>query len=209
MAEELRLIPLDARRLQDFERLLSGKEFGGCYCAVWSNHDEGWVERCRNRPHENLEHTRARIRAGAHVGFLVNRVSDGAVIAWTGSGPKTAFPSLKDKPGARLGPWEDSVWAIACLSVGFAYRGRGYSPEIVRLIIEEARRRGASSLEAYPVEPAAEEAAYRGSRQMYEALGFRMADGEPSGDCHAVRMLMPLQAAAPAAEESGGELSAS
>ncbi|PCI31352.1 MAG: hypothetical protein COB53_13355 [Elusimicrobia bacterium] len=204
--DELRLIPLDARRLQDFERLLSGKEFGGCYCAVWSNQDEQWAERCKERPHENLEHTSVRVRKGQHAGFLVARVADGAIVAWTGSGPKPAFPSLKDRPGSRLGTWSDSVWAVGCLAIGFANRGRHYAPEIVRLIVAEAISRGASSVEAYPIEPASEEGAYRGTRKLYEDLGFTVADGEPSGDLHAVRMVKTLEGASTAvADEASGE----
>lgn len=190
--EELVLIPLDARRLQAFERLMSGKEFGGCYCAVWTNHDESWGDRCQNRPHENLEHTRRRVRAGQTTGFLVQRVSDGEIIGWTGSGPKTAFPLLKDRPGSRLGVWEDSVWAIGCLAIGFAHRSRGYSRGIVDLVVDEAKKAGASSVEAYPLEPASEGASYRGTRKLFAEAGFETADGEASGDFHAVRMVKKL-----------------
>ncbi len=209
--DELRLIPLDARRLPDFERLMSGSEFGGCYCAVWSNHDAQWEERCKNRPHENLEHTGNRVKNGQHAGFLISLVSDGSIIGWTGAGPKPAFPSLKDRPGSRLGTWSDSVWAVGCLALGFAHRGRHYAPEVVRLIIEEARGQGATAIEAYPVEPCGDDGAYRGTRKLYEDCGFTMADGEPSGDVHAVRMLKQLEGASPAvpADNSGGDLTTS
>jgi len=209
--DELRLIPLDARHLQDFERLLSGKEFGGCYCAVWSNKDDQWEDRCKNRPHENLDHTSKRVRAGEKTGYLVCRESDGAIVAWTGSGPKTAFPSLKDRPGAKLGTWSDSVWAIACLAVGFAYRGRGYSRQIIKLVVDEAKARGASAIEAYPVEPESEDASYRGTRKLFEIEGFKMADAEPAGDIHAVRMLQSFDGPAPEvpSEEAGGDLTTS
>jgi GNAT superfamily N-acetyltransferase len=190
--DELTLIPLDPRRFQAFERLLSGKEFGGCYCAVWTNHDDQWGERCHERPHENLEHSRRLVRTGRHLGYLVQRVADGEIVGWTGSGPKTLFPLLKDRPGARLGPWSDSVWAIGCLAVGFAHRSRGYTRGIVELVVEEARRAGAESVEAYPLEPASEGASYRGTRKLFSDCGFETADGEASGDFHAIRMVKPL-----------------
>jgi len=201
--EELALIPLNVRRLQAFERLLSGKEFGGCYCAVWTNHDESWGDRCQNRPHENLEHTRRRVRSGQATGFLVQRVSDGEIVAWTGCGPKTAFPLLHERPGSRLGPWEDSIWAIGCLAIAFQHRSRGYSRGIVDLVVEEARKRGASSVEAYPLEPSAEGASYRGSRSLYTEAGFELADGEPSGDYHALRMVKTVSAPVPSGPASG------
>ncbi|MFH1725579.1 MAG: hypothetical protein ABII00_13300 [Elusimicrobiota bacterium] len=184
----IKLQRLDARGFADFERLLSGREFGGCYCSRWADSDGQWADRCGSRPHENLECTRARLRAGEHVGFLAVRENDGAVIGWTGSGPKTAFPGLKDQPGSRLGPWSDSVWCVACLAIGFSYRDRGYVRPIVDLVVEEARRAGAVAVEAYPVDPGSEEEAYRGSRKLFEAAGFAVADTEPAGEAQALRM---------------------
>ena len=186
--DQLRLAALDKRRIQDFEHLLSGKEFGGCYCAVWTNFDEGWDQRCKERPQENLEHTRAKVFARKHVGFLVIRDSDGAVVGWTGSGPKTAFPRLKDRPGSRTGPFEDAVWAVGCLAIARSYRGLGYARQIVEGVIEEARRAGARVVEGYPVEPEADDHAYRGTRKLYEALGFTVAGQEPEGTGSVLRM---------------------
>lgn len=189
----LRLSALDKRRMQDFEHLLSGKEFGGCYCALWSNYDETWEERCKTRPQENLEHTRARVSARKHVGYLVIRDSDGAVVAWTGSGPKTAFPGMKERPGSRGGPFEDGVWAIGCVAIGRSYRGLGYSRQIVSAVVEEARKAGAKTIEAYPIEPAGEDQAYRGSKASYEALGFSEMGKDQEGNCAHLRMEKSLQ----------------
>lgn len=185
---ELRLAPLDSRRLSDFENLLSGREFGGCYCAVWTAYDEGWSQRCRQRPHENLEHTRRRVRAGEHAGFLAYREVDGALVAWTGAGPKTSFPLLKEKPGSRLGAWEDSVWAVACLAVSFPHRGEGVAGRVIELVLEKARAAGARSVEAYPADPEGEEDAYRGARGLYERLGFSVAESEALGERKVLRM---------------------
>ncbi|MEE8424432.1 MAG: GNAT family N-acetyltransferase, partial [Elusimicrobiota bacterium] len=202
----LNLHPLDKRTMTDFERLLSGKEFGGCYCSVWTSYDDKWEERCKNRPHENLEHTRLRIQKGEHVGFLVNRESDGAVVAWTGSGPKTGFPLLKESPGARKGSWDDSVWAIGCLSIGFSFRSQGYARKIVDLLVAEAAAAGAETLEAYPAYPAEEPAAYRGGRKLYEAAGFTVADEDEKDGKKILRMVKTIEKKTPEpkAEAEGG-----
>ncbi|MBI3296802.1 MAG: hypothetical protein HYZ75_01465 [Elusimicrobia bacterium] len=189
---KLKLVGLDARRLADFERLVGGKDFGGCYCAVWNNFGPDWEARCKERPKENLAATEAAVRAGKHQGFLLNREDDGAYVAWTGAGPKTSFPYLKERPGSRLGPWDDSVWAVACLAIGYAHRGRGYSGEIVKLLAAEAKKAGAKTLEAYPIEPGIGGSEYRGTRKLYEAAGFTVAEGEPAGDMHALRMELKL-----------------
>lgn len=184
----LRLTPLDKRRLQAFEHLLSGKEFGGCYCALWSNHDATWEERCKTSPQENLEHTRAQVLSRKHVGYLVTRESDGATVAWSGSGPKSAFPYIKERPGSRGGSFDEGVWAIGCLAVGRSYRGLGYAKRIVEALVEEARQAGARTLEAYPVEPAGDDQAYRGTKAMYESLGFTVAGQDQEGGYTFLRM---------------------
>lgn len=191
--DKLRLTPLDRRHMQDFEHLLSGKEFGGCFCAVWTNFDETWEDRCKSRPQENLEATRNRVNARKHVGFLVIRDSDGAVVAWTGSGPKTAFPYLKDKLGSRTGPFDDSVWSIGCLAIGRSYRGLHYSRQIAELVVEEARQAGAKTIESYPKEPSSDDSAYRGSKAFYEAIGFAVAGQEQEGSYSLLRMEKALQ----------------
>ena len=120
--------------------------------------------------------------------IYVANESDGTVLGWMGAGPKTAYPRLKDMPGSRKGLWDEKVWSIACISLGFSHRSRGYARAAVKLLLEEAKAAGAQSVEAYPVEPANDEQAYRGSRKMYSELGFSDAEGEPMGDTHVLRM---------------------
>lgn len=189
---ELNLVPLDHRHMQDFERLLGGKEFGGCYCAYWTQGGEGWEERCKERPKENLAAVEARVRAGEHLGYLLERDADGAFVGWVAAGPKAAYPKLLERPGSRLGGAPEGTWAIACLAVGFAHRGRGYSAEAVRLAVGAAKAAGARTLEAYPIEPCLDGGEYRGTKALYEKAGFTAVDGEPSGDAHAVRMELKL-----------------
>jgi GNAT superfamily N-acetyltransferase len=176
----------------DFERLLGGKEFGGCFCAVWTSHDETWEDRCQNRKSENLELTRSRVRRREHVGYLVSRELDGAIVGWTGSGPKTGFTRLKAWPGTRMGPQDDSVWVVGCLAIGFAYRGLGYSQQIVELLEAEAKAAGAAALEAYPADPVDDADAWRGSRKLFESVGFKVEGEETVGGKKFLRMVKPL-----------------
>jgi predicted GNAT family acetyltransferase len=108
---------------------------------------------------------------------------------------------MKDRPGSRLGPFEDSLWAVGCLAVPFAYRGLGYGREIVRLLLEEARAAGARAIEACPAEPADEETARRGSKTMFENLGFKAAGSEEAEGKTVYRMEKILVVAEPPATE--------
>ena len=114
---------------------------------------------------------------------------------------------MKERPGSRLSPFEDSLWAVGCLAIPFVYRDLGYAREMVRLLIEEARRAGAKAVEACPVEPADESAAWRGSKSLFESLGFKAAGSEPLGERTVLRMEKVLVEAttAPAAQESPKE----
>lgn len=189
---QLKLVPLDGRHMMHFERLMAGKEFGGCYCAVWTGFGPDWDARCKERPKENLALTEARIRAGDHLGYLLERDDDGSFVGWIAAGPKSSYPYLLQRPGSRLGPGGEGVWAIACLAMGFAHRGRGYSAEAVRLAVLAAKAAGAKTLEAYPLEPAPDGSGYRGTRELYEKAGFKAVEGEPSGELHALRMELAL-----------------
>jgi hypothetical protein len=66
----LTLNPLTEVNFETFASLLGGCEFGGCYCAVWTSHDDTWSDRCSDVNRPNLGITRARVKAGDHVGFL-------------------------------------------------------------------------------------------------------------------------------------------
>jgi ribosomal protein S18 acetylase RimI-like enzyme len=174
------------------------KEFGGCFCTRFTSYDESWAERCLKRPAENYALTRARVQDGKHAGYIVFREMDGAAVGWIAAGPKTAFPRLKELPASRQGPWDDSAWAISCLAVGFPYRGLGYARRAVELALEEARRAGAKTVEAYPLDPEDDAQAHRGTKGLFQNLGFMVAGSEADGQRQALRMEKTLPVAEPA-----------
>ena len=116
--------------------------------------------------------------AGEHVGFLMIRETDGSVVGWTGAGPKPAFPLQTKRPGSRKTPSGDDIWCISCLAMRFNCRGSGYPRQALSLLIEEARSDGAKAIEAYPIDPAHEAGAYRGSRELYADAGCVVVDEE-------------------------------
>ena len=79
-----------------------------------------------------------------------------------------------------LAPLDDTpVWSIVCFVVSRGSRGAGVAAALLDAAIAYARDRGATTLEAYPVEtgkgrvPAAN--AYHGTLAMFERAGFRVA----------------------------------
>lgn len=186
----LQLEPLRLGNVGQFEDLLGGDEFGGCFCAVWTAHGADWVARCSDPARPNLEVTRRRVAAGEHVGFVVSE--DDAVVAWTGSGPKTRFPLLASKLGSRLSPLSPDVWSIGCVAVRARSRGVALPEQIVRAVADLAGAAGAKAVEAYPTRPWDEPRSYRGSHRMYERLGFREIGAERDGTTEVLLVRLDL-----------------
>ena len=128
--------------------------------------------------------------AGEHVGFLVHEGSE--LVAWTGAGPKSGFPFLATKLASRLTPAEAGTWSLGCLAIRSERRGQGLSRRIVQAVIAEARRGGASVLEAYPTKPWDEARSYRGALGTFEGLGFSRAGSEPDGESELLLMRLEL-----------------
>jgi len=173
-------VPLTPERLDAFVELLGDGAFGGCFCAVWTAFDDDWAARCADPQRPNLAETRRRVLAGEHVGFLV--YDDEALVGWTGSGPKSAFPLLESKLASRLSPISDDVWSIGCIAVAASERGSGLSTRIVDAVVESARDAAAHAVEAYPTATWDEPRSYRGAATTYREAGFEEAGREHDGD---------------------------
>ena len=190
---KLRLEPLTVGKLDAFRALLGSPEFGGCFCAVWTSYGEDWLARCEDPAQPNFLLTQGNVRAGRHIGFLVYEAQ--TLVAWTGSGPKTAFPFLKTKLASRLSAFSPEIWSIGCLAVKQDFRGTGLPDRIVLAIMEEARSQGASLLEAYPTRPFDAPRIFRGTCQLYQRLGFKEAGAETDAPHEILLMQLPLTAA--------------
>lgn len=181
---------LNLENFDSFSALLSGIEFGGCYCAVWRSYDQTWVQRCKDQSHPNLNLTRSFIEQDLHIGFLVYENNE--LIGWTGSGEKTNSPILKEKLGSRLTPFTSNIWSIGCIAIKENYRGKSKSKLIIKAVITKAKEAGAKYIEAYPIEPWEESRSYRGSRKNYVELGFEEFAHENDGNSKIVCMRLKL-----------------
>ncbi len=201
----LTLEALGRDRFEAFADLLGREDFGGCFCAVWTAFGDDWGARCADPARPNLAETRRRVEAGDHVGFLVRdagaptKGADGQLvasepIAWTGSGPRSAFPLLESRKGARLSPQADDVWCIGCIAIRADRRGGGLSARIVEAVIDEARRAGARAVEAYPTRPWDEPRSYRGALSTFERAGFQVIGSEPDGESEVLLLRRSLTA---------------
>ena len=96
-------------------------------------------------------------------------------IGWCSFGPRPEF--VRFERSRILKPVDDEpVWSIVCLFVVKDYRKQGVSRELIEAAAENARRRGASCIEAYPVEPRKDPMppvfAFTGIASAYRKAGF-------------------------------------
>jgi GNAT superfamily N-acetyltransferase len=117
----------------------------GCWCMYWRIGSA-----YRKRPREqNKAAFRAVVQRGPPPGLLA---FDGDVaVGWCQLTPRDTLPWL-DRTW-RLKRVDDApVWSLSCLYVRRGYRRRGVTSALITAAIDAARRAGAPTLEAYPLD---------------------------------------------------------
>jgi GNAT superfamily N-acetyltransferase len=148
----------------DFEGLFECR--GGpkaCWCMVWR------ATPAEAKQTDGLSRKAAmktRLAEGTTVGML--GYLDNEPVTWCSVAPRSTYRRLVEDGGDDLG-----VWSIVCLFVVRRLRAQGVSHRIIAAAVEFAKSRGASIVEAYPVDPSSPSYRFMGFVPMFEAAGFR------------------------------------
>jgi GNAT superfamily N-acetyltransferase len=142
-------VDLDVERLTrdregDFAAFM-GREADGawCWCAAWWTPTwDGFGDRTSEQNHALRESLFA---DGIHDGYLA--YVEGAPVAWMQVGPRDRLTKVGQS--YRLTP-EDGVWAVTCVNVLSAYRGRGLARRFLAAVLEDVRAQGVKAIEGYP-----------------------------------------------------------
>jgi GNAT superfamily N-acetyltransferase len=154
---------VDQDRWPDFERLFEGR--GGpksCWCMVWRASPE---EGRRTDGASRKAAMAGRIAGGTTVGLL--GYIDGEPVAWCSVAPRSTYRRLVDDGGS-----DEEIWSIACFFVVRRLRGRGATRRMIAAAVEFARSKGATVVEAYPVDPDSPSYRFMGFVPVFEAAGF-------------------------------------
>ena len=108
----------------------------------------------------------ALIDRGTPVGIVAE--IDGKLVGWCSVAPRETYRRLSK----RQDDSETGVWSIVCFYVPRALRGGGLASALLDAAIEHAFAKGASIIEAYPVDEAAPSYRFMGFRGMFLARGF-------------------------------------
>jgi GNAT superfamily N-acetyltransferase len=169
---------LTPERWPDLERLFGARgACGGCWCMWWRVPRGGQLwEETKGAPARRQ--FRARVLDGAAHGVIAY---DGQEpVGWCTLGPRADFPRL-ETVRAWQGTAADGVWSIPCFFVVAGRRGQGVSRALLAAALRACRRRGARTVEGYPVtKQTAAAFAWTGPLSLFEAEGFARVDGSPA-----------------------------
>ena len=173
---DLTVRPLTADRWADLEALFAAR---GCSAArhCWCIH----YRRTGRTPGPSGGRTREAANRAALQALSRSKQPPGLIayrgrepVGWVSLGPREDFRRLERS--SVMKPVDDTpVWSIVCFVVPAEHRGQGVARRLLEGAISHARRRGATMLEAYPVdrpERASDDAMWFGSKSMYDAADF-------------------------------------
>lgn len=109
----------------------------------------------------------ALIDAGTPVGIVAQ--FDDRTVGWCSVAPRETYRKLSRQQDDR----EAGIWSIVCFFVPRALRGGGLASALLDAAIDHAFAKGATTIEAYPVDQASPSYSFMGFRDMFVARGFR------------------------------------
>jgi GNAT superfamily N-acetyltransferase len=176
--------PLTPARLPDLASLFEqGGDPKWCWCAYFRIRGFDFSKGGKTRHRRAMEAATHEAAREDRAPGLVAYEGDEAV-GWISIGPREDYERLAFS--TVLKPIDDKpVWSIVCFVVGRKSRGGGVAKRLLDAGIDYARVRGATMLEAYPVELESGERVrdgdvYRGTLAMFERAGFRVVERRPT-----------------------------
>lgn len=190
-ATDLEIHPLTAARFDDLAGLFEeGGDPKWCWCVYFRFRGRDWTNATAAENRSALEDLTERPLAPGLVGYQGERV-----VGWVSLGPREDYERLTYSK--VLAPVDDTpVWSIVCFVVSRRVRGRGVAAALLDAAIAFARERGATMLEAYPVDvgdgrvPAA--SAFHGTLAMFERAGFAVVERRQWNSASPVRPIVRL-----------------
>ena len=166
------IVDADAERWDDLAELMGERgDPSRCWCQYYRS--EGPYE------HESPEPNRAAMHrqvATATVPHGVLAYDGRRPVGWCAVAPRGDYPRLKRMQAATATQNEEGLWSITCFVVRVGHRRRGVATQLLQAAVDLARRHGAKTVEAYPVDesvrPTGSSGLFQGPLSMYLRAGF-------------------------------------
>ena len=173
---QVEVIPASAERWNDLEALFGAKgAYANCWCMFW---------RLRRTDFSALKGEGRRLALrdltcnNQVPGVLA--YADGTAVGWCSISPRQQYAALENSRILKRID-DQPVWSIVCFFVAKGYRGKGVMHQLLRGAVDYARQRGASIVEAYPIDLQAPKLSgqtlkgcggYMGIASVFRAMGF-------------------------------------
>ncbi len=173
---DLKVFPLDAARREDFFRLHAADADGGwCFCvAWWTSTWNAWGMRTGA---ENRQRREQLFQQNVFDGYLLY---DGTrPIGWCQCCPRDYLLKLADQ--YKLQP-DPAVYAVTCFLILPAYREIGLTHYFLKEIINDLRRQGVKTLQAFPKrgKNLAADNVWTGPEAVFQKAGFELIQDDPT-----------------------------
>ena len=155
----------------DFENLFGERgACGGCWCMFWRvTHKEFETNKGAN----NKSKMKNLVNQGKQIGIIF--YIDNQPIGWCSFAPREDFVRL-EKSRILKSIDKQKVWSIVCFFIDMRYRRKGYSVELLKSVINFAKKNKVEILEGYPVDAKSNDSPdvfmYTGLMQQYLKAGF-------------------------------------
>jgi len=163
--------PLTRDRWDDLVELFSrpgGSIVRGCWCMYYRKSGGSGLGRGK----ANKRAMKALVNGGTVPGLIAYR--DRRPVGWISLGPRKDYARLeRSRVMKRVD--EKPVWSIVCFFVDSKERGQGITRALLRGAIAYARSKGATQLEAYPIDKRARshpDFMWFGAKSLYDHAGF-------------------------------------
>jgi GNAT superfamily N-acetyltransferase len=175
MAPRITVRPLTPERWPDLEAIFMAKGCSvarGCWCMFYRRSGKQVLPAGVTPPQANKAALKALAAADPPPGLIGYR---GKVpVGWVSLGPREDFAKLARSPVMK--PVDDRpVWSVVCFVVPAEHRHQGVAGALLQGAIAWARKRGATLLEAYPVDKhtrTEDEWLWFGTKSMFDHAGF-------------------------------------
>ncbi|HEY2296551.1 MAG TPA: GNAT family N-acetyltransferase [Jatrophihabitans sp.] len=177
-------------RWQDVVAVMGSKgDPARCWCQFFRGTNADWNAGTSGARRAAL---RAQLESGPPPGVLAYD-DDAAAVGWCGLAPRADYPRLARSLTAKATQDEDGLWALTCFVVPVRARRQGVSGVLLDGAVELARRYGARTIEAYPIDlairtPSSSEL-YHGAFHVFQRSGF-VEVARPKSDRPTVRLTL-------------------
>ncbi len=169
---EIAIEPATGERWADLAALFGARgACGGCWCMFWRQTGAEFTAR---KGDKNRRALRRLVQSDDPPGLLA--YVDGEPAGWIAVAPRDDYRRLERS--RILKPVDDlpDVWSVPCFFVARPHRRHGLTVALLRAAVDFAARRGARTVEGYPVEADGVKPdvfVYTGLASAFRQAGFR------------------------------------